>query len=114
MHATQGNGGIDSRWLRWCLTGVVVLLAVIAVELSALIGPIIPRAEGQIPDSGAQLQQLIAAQEQSNRILQQILDHLKTGEIKVATPTTDKDNKSAAAPRPGRPTTRAQQPPRTK
>ncbi|GMV98762.1 MAG: hypothetical protein HRF43_20810 [Phycisphaerae bacterium] len=91
----------DLRWLRWSLSAIALLLAVIAVQLSALIGPVIPRAAAQSPpDSGAQLFKLIEAQTRTNQILQQILDHLRSGEIKVAIPTTDKQDRGAPAPAP--------------
>ncbi|GMU23734.1 MAG: hypothetical protein AMXMBFR13_38120 [Phycisphaerae bacterium] len=105
---------MNARWLRWCLTGIVVLLAVIAVQLSALIGPLQPRAQAQIPDSGLQRQQLLDAQLQTNRTLDAILQHLRTQSIKVTLAGTDKGTGGAPAPspRPGAPG--AAKPPRIK
>jgi len=92
---------MDMRWLRWSLAAIAFLLAVIAVELSVLTGPHGPQAFAQIPDSGAQLQQLIESQKQINRALEQILDHLRTGEIKARVIDTDKDKRNPLpAPRP--------------
>ena len=47
------NRAIDMRWLRRGLAAIAFLLMLITVELSALIGPLQPRAQAQIPDSGA-------------------------------------------------------------
>ena len=105
----------ETRWLRWSLTGIAVFLAVIAVELSALLGPSTSVAKAQSPpDSGAQMLQLINAQQETNRLLQQILDHLRTGEIKVSIPGTDKGSRGASAPaaRPAHPVPRTQTAPR--
>ncbi len=95
------NDSMNVRWLRWTLTAIVALLAVIAVELSALIGPLGPRAMAQIPDSGLQRKQLIDAQDRGNALLDSILQHLRTQTIKVKVVGTDKDTKaeSKAAPR---------------
>jgi hypothetical protein len=92
------NKAIDTRWLRWGLASIAFLLTLIAVELSILIGPTQPRALGQIPDSGAQLNQLIESNKQIGRTVQQILDHLRTGEIKVAASGADREPRGAAAP----------------
>jgi hypothetical protein len=94
----------NARWLRWSLSAIAALLAVIAVELSALTGPLQPRAMAQIPDSGMQRKQLLDAQGQTNALLEQILDQLRTGPIKVKVVSTDKDSKveTREAPRPPR------------
>src|SRR5688500_10438074 len=92
----------NARWLRWLLTAITVLLAVIAIELSALVGPIESRASAQIPDSGMQRKQQLDAQERTNSILEGILQHLRSQTIKVKVVGTDKDTKadSTSAPRP--------------
>lgn len=90
----------DSRWLRWSLTIIAALLAVIAVELSALLGPVMPRAQAQLPDSGLQRQQLLEAQARTNQLLEQIVDQLRSGTVKVTLSGTDKETSSGAAPAP--------------
>jgi hypothetical protein len=91
----------DMRWLRWGLAAIAFLLTVIAVELSVLIGPTQPQATAQgIPDSGAQLNQLIDGNKQLNHTTQQINDHLHTGEIKVNVSGADKEAKGTPAPAP--------------
>lgn len=106
----------DSRWLRWSLTTIALLLAVIALELSVLIGPIQPRVQAQIPDSGAQLMTLINGQTQTNQTLEQILNHLRTGEIKVTLSGTDKQSRDipASSPRAGKPAPGKKPAPRTR
>ncbi|MHC4441666.1 MAG: hypothetical protein ACYTF1_16795 [Planctomycetota bacterium] len=93
------NDPINTRWFRWTLTGIVFLLAVIAIELSTLMGPIVPAAQAQVFDSKLQRQQLLEAQQQTNSTLKQILQHLRTQVVKVEVTGTDKDKKSM----PGRP-----------
>ena len=87
------NDPINTRWFRWMLTSIVFLLAVIAIELSALVGPVVPSAEAQIFDSKLQRKQLLEAQERTNSTLNQILLHLRTQVIKVKVIGTDKDKK---------------------
>src|SRR5687768_2503095 len=72
------NDSTNARWLRWLLTGITVLLAIIAIELSTLMGPIESRAWAQIPDSGMQRKQQLDAQEKANSILEGIFQHLRT------------------------------------
>ncbi len=102
----------DMRWLRWSLAAIALLLMVIAVELSVLVGPLQPRAQAQIPDSGAQLMQLIEGQKVTNQILAQILDHLRTREIKARLIDTDK-NTGGASPAPARRPVKAAPKPQT-
>jgi hypothetical protein len=87
------NQTTNDRWLRWTLTAIAALLAVIAIELSALLGPLEPQANAQIPDSGLQRVQLLEAQQRTNATLDQILQHLRTQTIKVVVTGTDKDTK---------------------
>jgi len=87
------NETISARWLRWCLTAIAVLLAVIAIELSVSIRPFTPSAQAQIPDSGMQRNQLLEAQRQTNAKLDAILKHLRTQTIKVKVLGTDKEAK---------------------
>lgn len=92
------------RWLRWSLTAIAGLLAVIALELSVLLPPLQPSAVAQIPDSGLQRRQQLEAQDKTNLLLDQILQFLRTQTIKVKVVSTDKDSKaeSKEAPRAGR------------
>lgn len=96
------NDSTNARWLRGLLTGITVLLAIIAIELSTIMGPIESRAWAQIPDSGMQRKQLLDAQEKTNSILEGIFQHLRSQTIKVKVVGTDKDSKadSTSAPRP--------------
>ena len=87
------NDAMNARWLRWSLSAIAVLLAVVALELSALLGPFEPRARAQIPDSGFQRQQLLDAQERTNTLLDGILQHLRTQPVKVKVVGTDKETK---------------------
>ena len=87
------NESMNARWLRWSLTAIAVLLGVVAIELSALMGPLAPRANAQIPDSGLQRQQLLETQRQTNATLDHILRHLRTQTIKVKVVGTDKESK---------------------
>jgi len=89
---------INARWLCWSLTGIAFMLAVIAVELSVLLGPIVPEAKAQIPDSGLQRKQLLASQAKTNATLGQILQHLRTRSIKVEVVGTDKEVKPKPKP----------------
>ncbi len=94
------NHPMDLRWLRWGLAAIAFLLTLVAVELSVLIGPVQSRAQAQIPDSGAQFNQLIEGQKQLQRTAQQILDQLRTGEIKVTVGGTDRETRGTLAPAP--------------
>ncbi len=91
---------LNTRWLRWCLTGIVALLAVIAVELAVLIGPLEPRAMAQIPDSGMQRKQMLGAQDRGNVLLESILQHLRTQTLKVKVVGTDKESRTEGATAP--------------
>ncbi|UCD27946.1 MAG: hypothetical protein JSV03_12705 [Planctomycetota bacterium] len=93
------NNSVDERWLRWVLTSIAVLLAIIAIELSALVGPFMQQAQAQIPDSGLQRIQLLESQVKTNSTLGQILQHLRTQTIKVKVVSTDKDIKSTPQPK---------------
>lgn len=107
--AVTPSKALDMRFLRWGLAAIAFLLTVIAVELSILIGPTQPRALGQIPDSGAQLNQLIESNKQINATTQQILQQLQSGEIKVRTGGADREPRGAVTPAPqtNKSTTRA-------
>jgi len=90
MGPPDANGRISldafTQRLLIVLTG---LLAVIAVELWALRpGP--PRAEAQIPDTALQRKHIVDESRRTNELLEQILDHLRRGTIKVSLEQADK------------------------
>ena len=94
------NESMNQRWLRWFLTAIVVLLAVIAIELSALVNPVGSPTFAQVPDSGLQRKQLLDAQMKTNTTLEQIhstlekIDRaLRESTIKVKVVGTDKEVK---------------------
>ena len=60
--------------------------------LRVWLGPVdlLPRARGQIPDSGLQRRQLLEAVRESNEQLRQILSVLKSGTLNVRLVSTDK------------------------
>ena len=90
------NESMNARWLRWCLTGIVTLLAVIALELSALVGPVESQAMAQIPDSGLQRKEMLAEQQRTNSLLDAVLQYLRTQTLKVKVVGTDKQAKNEA------------------
>ena len=87
------DASTNLRWLRWLLTAIVVLLAVIAIELSALVGPLESRAMAQIPDSGQQRREILEALNRNNALLEGILQHLRSQTIKVKVVSTDKETR---------------------
>ena len=95
------NETTNTRWLRALLSAIVCLLAVIALELSVLMGPVQPRALAQIPDSGKQRYELLDAQRKTIATVERILQHLRTQTIKVKVVGTDKDNKRPTTVKPG-------------
>lgn len=92
------NDAMNSRWLRWSLTVIAGLLAIIAIELSVFIGPLTPRAQAQIPDSGLQRRQLLELQRETNTKLDRILQHLRTQTVKVQVVGTDKGKETGRIP----------------
>lgn len=107
---------MNARWLRWCLTAIVVLLALIALQLSALVRNGDGQAMAQddtstsFPNTTRQRLELLDEQRRTTEELRRILTHLKSGTIKVQSVSTDKENTSgggkktptAPAPRNGR------------
>jgi hypothetical protein len=89
---------MNARWLRGLLSAIVLLLAVIAIELATLTGPMQPRAMAQIPDSGLQRKQMLEAQDHANLLLDAILQHLRTQTLKVKVVGTDKEARPVAPP----------------
>lgn len=97
----------DMRWLVRILTGILFMLTVIAVELSALI----PTANRQVHAQGTavelrrpELLELAQSQNKATATLDRILQHLKTEAIKVKVVGTDKDSdaKGKKDPLPGK------------
>ncbi len=78
------------RFTRGLLAVLTVLLAVVTVELWAWLPSTTPAAVAQVPDAGAQRYELIAEVRQTNKLLEDILDHLRTKTIKVNIRDTDK------------------------
>jgi hypothetical protein len=87
---------LDARWLRRLLSAIVILLAIIAVELSVMLPPLQARSYAQIlPDSARQRADQLAEQVKTNATLERILDQLRTGTVKVKVASTDKDSERA-------------------
>jgi hypothetical protein len=105
------SDSLNSRWIRWSLGAIVLLLAVIAMQLSVLTGPMIPAARAQtpevkppLPDSAKQRNEMLDAQKQTNATLDSILHVLRTQTIKVQIAGTDKEGKRTSAVPPRAPT----------
>lgn len=77
------------RWTRRVLCVIAALLAVIAVELWQARPSMLPRAEAQIPDTGLQRENMVREARQTNALLTQILEHLRSKPIKVEMDGTD-------------------------
>ena len=78
------------RFTRGLLLALTVLLAVIAIELWAARPGTTSTAMAQVPDSGAQRNQMIEETRRTNQLLEQILDHLKTKTVMVKMADTDR------------------------
>jgi len=95
--------GMNERWLRWCLTGIMILLGVIAVELSVLMGGWEQAAYAQQPKEPAfvhktqQRLDLLDEQRETTKTLQRILEQLRSGTIKVQLVSTDNENTAQPA-----------------
>lgn len=92
--------GALPAWRRLCvlLSVIAGLLAVVAVELALLLGPSLPSAQAQIPDSGAQRREMIDELRQIERRLEEIGRLLRTEVLKVRVIGTDTDKKPAETP----------------
>ena len=77
------------RFTGFLLTTIAGLLAVVAVELWVGLGES-GRAQAQIPDTGLQRQQILEEARKTNTVLEKILDHLRTGSVKVKMESADK------------------------
>lgn len=73
------------------LSIITALLAVLAVELWNQTPPMAPAACAQIPDTALQRKQLLDEARETNRILQDILEHLRAKTIKVKLASPDKE-----------------------
>ena len=82
------------KWTRRLLCAVAALLAIIAAELWAGL-PAGRPALAQIPDSGRQRQDLLEESRRTNRLLSEIVEHLKSGTLKVDLADTDKQRAKA-------------------
>ncbi|MBN2560687.1 MAG: hypothetical protein JXQ75_07145 [Phycisphaerae bacterium] len=78
------------RLTRSVLLVITVLLTVIAIELWAGRPSMLPTAQAQVPDSGLQRNQMIDEAHRTNRLLEEILQHLRAKAIKVEIMDTDK------------------------
>ena len=78
------------RAFRILLTGVVILLGVIAVELSDRGPALLPAAVAQIPDTAKQRADILSETKRTNELLGQILDHLRGKSVKVVVTAADK------------------------
>ncbi len=77
------------RFTGFLLTSIAGLLAVIAVELWVGLGEP-TRAVAQIPDTGLQRQLIVEETRKTNALLEKILDHLRSGSVKVKLESADK------------------------
>ncbi len=89
------------RFTRCVLLAITALLTMIVIELWAARPDMLPAATAQVPDSGRQRLEMIKATRKTNRLLEQILQHLRAKPIKVTIQTTDKS--SGTKSRPGKP-----------
>ena len=89
------------RFTRCVLLAITALLTMIVIELWAARPDMLPAATAQVPDSGRQRLEMIKATRKTNRLLEQILQHLRAKPIKVTIQTTDKS--SGMKSRPGKP-----------
>lgn len=77
------------RFTRSILVTLTLLLAVIAVELWIGLADR-NTASAQIPDTGLQRQHIVDETRRTNQLLEQILDQLRTGTMKVRPESADK------------------------
>ena len=74
---------------------IIFLLSVIALELWVARPEAGSAAYAQIPDTGMQRLQIIEETRTTNKLLSEILDHLRTKRVKVELDSADKQVKSA-------------------
>lgn len=80
------------RFTRCVLLAITALLTMIAVELWADRPSMLASASAQIPDTGRQRLEIIEETRETNRLLAQILEHLRAKPVKVSIQTTDKSS----------------------
>ncbi len=91
------------RYTRGLLTALTALLAVIAVELWAGRPSDLPAAHAQIPDTGLQRKVIADEAQQTNRLLEQILEHLQSKPIRVRVVADERSgSKRSTSPAAGR------------
>jgi len=78
------------RYTRGLLTVIAGLLFVLAIELWAMAPPMLSDARAQIPDSGEQRLKMLQQQQETNRLLKQIVTIMQSEPIKVTVVGTDK------------------------
>ena len=78
------------RYTRCLLTAIAILLTVVAVELWMGCPSMVESAVAQVPDSGLQRKVLNEKVRKTNRLLEQILQHLQTKPVKVEVLDPDK------------------------
>ncbi|MCG3137901.1 MAG: hypothetical protein HJJLKODD_01756 [Phycisphaerae bacterium] len=82
------------RLLVYCQI-MIVLLGSIALRVWQQPGDLLPTAQAQIPDQGAQLDQLIKATQKNNELLTGIQETLKgTLKVQVSNPSAEGNGKN--------------------
>jgi len=77
------NTTMENRRQNFYSQFVIILLALIALRLWMMPIDLLPAVHAQVPNSGAQRQQLIKATAQTNTLLTEINQTLKSGTIQV-------------------------------
>lgn len=99
----------SNRYTNFCLTAIVVLLALVVLgvwsQTPSLLNsagaaesasPVPPRPIGGIPDTGAQRDAMITQQTLTNAKLDEILQVLTSGQVKVTVIGTENKNEDKA------------------
>ena len=90
------------RYTRCVLTALAALLTIITIELWVGRPSDLPAARAQIPDTGLQRLQQIEESRKTNRLLEEILEHLKTKPILVTFGADEKKSPEKPPPPPRR------------
>ncbi len=78
---THGRNVPRTRPFVWACAGALYALLLAGIVQS---GPVLTRtAHAQVPDTGRQRQDILLETRETNRLLGEILEHLRTGELKV-------------------------------
>jgi len=85
------------RWTvrEWILSAVVVATCIRVWSWPD--GQLLPHAQAQVPDSGLQRKQILAAAQRTNELLIRIIDILGSETIEVRIVEADKTDKSGGA-----------------